>query len=408
MSSRKRITAVLIPIVVFSVILATEPSRVDRQAAQEECTIGAAIGSATADGRPMIWKTRDWSEINNEIFWNQGEKYFFLSVGNAGSPSTLMGLNECGFAILNSVSRDLPGGGGALNNATMQSLALGTCGTIEEFEDLLKETNATGRSTQANFAVMDSTGRAAIFETASKEYWKYEAGDPRVAPEGYVLRTNFAMNGGGTGGIERYRRTTALIHELHAEEGISHIDILRTQMRDFSDRASEPVDVPFSGSESGGPEGYWPTPVSICRSSSVSAAVFHGVRPGEPAISTTMWTLLGQPATTITVPYWAVGDVPPEANGPRTAPLCDEANRIRAILFGEDRFSRYIDTRLLRDGKGGGLWSVTFAAEDSIFAATNVLLDGWRRGTVSRSEMLAKENVMAHYAWTVLKAWQPD
>ena len=28
----------------------------------EECTIGAASGTATTDGRPMIWKTRDWSD----------------------------------------------------------------------------------------------------------------------------------------------------------------------------------------------------------------------------------------------------------------------------------------------------------------------------------------------------------
>ncbi len=407
MSSKKGIVVALIPIVAFSAIVLAGPTRADRQVAQEECTIGAAAGSATADGRPMIWKTRDWREQNNEIFWNQGEKYRFLSVANAGSPSTLMGLNERGFAILNSVSSDLPGGRG-FNNASIQSHALGTCATVEEFEDLLKSTNSTGRATQANFAVMDSTGRAAIFETSGNEYWKYEAGDPRVAPDGYVLRTNFTMNGGGEGGIERYRRTTALIPELHADGGISHIDLLRTQMRDFSDSESKPVDVPFSGSVSEGPEGYWPTSVSICRSSSVSAAVFHGVRPGEPAISTTMWTLLGQPATTITVPYWAVGEVPPEANGPRTAPLCDEANRIRALLFGEGEHRSFINTRALRDGRGGGLWSVTFAAEDSIFAATETLLNGWRRGTISRSEMLEKEHALAHYAWTILKAWQPD
>ncbi|MFC1545156.1 hypothetical protein ACFL44_00520 [Gemmatimonadota bacterium] len=406
--SKKRMTVVLIPIITSLIILVAGSAGADRQAAQEECTIGAAVGSATADGRPMIWKTRDWSEINNEIFWNQGEKYHFLSVGNAGSPNTLMGLNECGFAILNSVSSDLPRGSGPLNNATMQSLALGTCATIEEFEALLKQTDATGRSTQANFAVMDSTGRAAIFETAGNEYWKYEAGDPRVAPEGYVLRTNFAMNGGGRGGIERYNRTTALIPDLHADGGISYFDILRTQMRDFSDQASIPVELPISGSVSGGPDGYWPTSVSICRSSSVSAAVFHGVRAGEPAISSTMWTLLGQPATTITVPYWAIGDVPPEANGPRTAPLCDEANRIRAILFGQERFSRYINTHMLEDGQGGGLWRVTFAAEDSIFTATDLLLDGFRRGTISRSEMLEKEHALADYAWRILKGWQPD
>ncbi len=408
MALKSKIALALLPLAVCLAIGSGSFFRSIDESALEECTIGAAIGSATADGRPMIWKSRDWTEVNNEVFWNEGEKYRFLSVGNAGSPSTLMGLNECGFAILNSVSGDLLRGGGQLNNATMQSHALGTCATIDEFEDLLKQTNVSGRSTQANFAVMDSTGRAAIFETAGNEYWKYEAGDPQVAPEGYVLRTNFAMNGGGQGGIERYRRTMALVPELHADGGLSHIDILRTQMRDFSDSDSQPVPLPFDGSVAGAPDGWFPTGVSICRNSTVSATLFHGVRPGEPANLTTMWTLLGQPALSVAIPLWAVGEMPPETNGPRTAPLCDEANRLRRIYFGEGRSRTQINTRALRDGLGGGLWRVTFAAEDSIFVATEALMEGWRSGAVSASEMLEKERAMASYALTILKGWQPD
>jgi hypothetical protein len=121
-----------------------------------------------------------------------------------------------------------------------------------------------------------------------------------------------------------------------------------------------------------------------------------------------MWTILGQPALSIAVPLWAVGEMPPEMNGPRTAPLCDEANRLRALYFGEGRQQSYINTRALRDGRGGGLWSVTFAAEDSIFAATATLMEKWRHGTVSVPEMLEKERAMAHYAWTTLKGWRPD
>jgi hypothetical protein len=121
-----------------------------------------------------------------------------------------------------------------------------------------------------------------------------------------------------------------------------------------------------------------------------------------------MWTLLGQPALSVTIPLWAVGEVPPETNGPSTAPLCDEANRLRGIVFGEGGLRNHINTRMLRDGRGGGLWSVTYAAEDSIFTATDVLLTSWRRGMPAAGEMLAKEHALAHYAWTILKGWQPD
>ena len=73
------------------------------------CTIGAASGRATADGRPMIWKTRDTIRKNNEVFYNDQYKYKFIGVVNAeeSDPAIWQGVNEKGFAILNSQSSDL-------------------------------------------------------------------------------------------------------------------------------------------------------------------------------------------------------------------------------------------------------------------------------------------------------------
>jgi hypothetical protein len=43
---------------------------------EEDCTIGVASGKATPDGRPMIWKTRDTSAKDNEVYYNTNKGCF--------------------------------------------------------------------------------------------------------------------------------------------------------------------------------------------------------------------------------------------------------------------------------------------------------------------------------------------
>jgi len=369
----------------------------------EECTIGVASGKATADGRPLVWKTRDYiSQPHNEVYYNRYYKYKFVSVINAGNTEeSWMGVNEKGFAILNSSSTDLPDGADGLSNGNLARFVLGQCASIAEFEHILDSTNTTGRQTQANFGVIDSTGAAAIFETAGNEYWKFDADD---SPGGYVLRTNFAVNGGGNSGIERYKRTVKLIEDFDSGDSLCYKSILRTQMRDFSNSNSEPVPVPYPRRwQSNRPYGYIYTNLSICRSTSVSAAVIQGVLPGEPARLSTLWAILGQPASGIAVPYWPVGNTPEEANGSSRAPLCNIANQIRELLFDYIENTNYIDSYKLRDGNGGGLWATTFPAEDSIFSIAATRLDQWRNGTIAIQELLDTETELAHLALTTLQ-----
>ncbi|MDZ7295323.1 MAG: T9SS type A sorting domain-containing protein [candidate division KSB1 bacterium] len=369
----------------------------------DECTIGVASGRATQDGRPLVWKTRDADQAHNEVRWVTTASYSFVAVVSAGSTTPWMGVNERGFAILNSQSSDLQAGSSGPGNGTLMKEALGSCATVAEFQALLDRTNLTGRTTQANFAVIDSTGAAAIFETAGNQYWKYDANDSLVAPHGYVVRTNFALHGGGTSGIERYHRSLKLIGDFYAGDSLSYRSIIRTQMRDFSDGNSNSVPVPFPARWlSNRPFGYIYCYLSICRSTSVSAAVIQGVLPGEPARSSTMWAILGQPAGAIAVPYWPVGNTPVEANGEPTAPLCDAALAIKNLLFDYTENSNYIDSYKLRDGKGGGFWARLFPAEDAIFVTAESLTVVWRGGAAPPQEMLQAEAVLAAQALSVL------
>lgn len=139
--------------------------------------------------------------------------YDVIGVVLPGSYNSIwMGVNSAGFAIENSYSGDLEGTSG--ENGTFMKLALETCATVSEFEQLLIDTNIPGRLTLANYGVIDATGAAAIFETGNHSYTKYDANDPEVAPQGFVVRTNFALTGDGSGGeYERYDRATELITE---------------------------------------------------------------------------------------------------------------------------------------------------------------------------------------------------
>jgi len=365
----------------------------------EECTIGVASGKATSDGRPLIWKSRDLSnKPANEVNFNNSYKYQFVTVTNANATGARMGVNVHGFAVVNSDSHDLQGGSSGLSGGSLNRLALGTCATIEEFEYLLDSTNVTGRKTEGNFAVLDATGAAALFEISGTQYWKFDANDTTVAPNGYVLRTNFAFNGGGETNIEQYRRTVKLIGDFYAGDSLNFNSLIRYHIRDFSDEASNPVTVPFPGKWLNlHAYGYIRTDDCICRSITVSAAVIQGVLVDENPILSTLWAMLGQPASTVAVPYWPVGNTPPEANGSQTAPLLDIADQIKSFLF-DYTFPNYIDSYKLRDEDGNGLWAQTFLAEDSIFAITNEKLTDWRTTLPSSQEMLNTEYALANYA----------
>ena len=377
----------------------------------EECTIGVASSKATPDGRPLLWKTRDTTDRDNQVYYNTSYRYKFISVITARSTTAWMGVNEKGFAILNSVASDLPGGTG-MGNGTLMTYSLGNFATVTEFEQYLINSNVIGRATQGNFGVIDSTGAAAIFEVGGYEFWKFDANDSTIAPNGYVLRTNFAFNGAAKDGLtygiyslERYRRTEKLIGDFFSGDTLYYKSIIRTQMRDFSNANSQPIPVPFPAQWlANRPYGYIYCYLSICRSTSVSAVVFQGVLPNsEPAKLSTMWTILGQPASGIAVPYWPVGKAPKEAYGTQTAPLCDIANQIRALLFDYPDNSHYIDSYKLRDGNGSGLWAQTFPAEDSIFRATEARIQQWRNGTFSIQEMLDTESDLATFALETLQ-----
>lgn len=391
----------IILIVVFLLYINSygQPIPVALNFEEEECTIGVATGAATSDGRPMVWKTRDYSSArDNEVKYNASSRFKFISISNAGDDTNAwMGVNEHGFAVVNTLAYDLEKGSTGPGNGVFMRDVLGSCLTIQDFEHYLDSTNITGRQTRANFGVIDSTGAAFIFETSGYSYSKSDAAN---APDNYLVRTNFSITGGGNVGIERFKRSSDLIHNFRQGDSLNLKSILRNQMRDFSDDQSKPVPVPYPYSwVPGRPFGYIYANYSICRQSSVSATVIQGVLPTEQAGFSTMWTILGQPATSVALPYWPVGPTPVQADGSVTSPLCDQANKIRNWLFDYNENDNYLNSYKLLDGAGGGLWTCTFPFEDSVLSDVKLFLDTLRqRNNLPVQTLLQKEGSLAEQA----------
>ncbi len=368
----------------------------------EECTIGVATGNATSDGRPMVWKTRDNSDApNNVVKYYSNLKYSFICVSTAGSTLSWMGVNEHGFAIVNSLSLDLATNIMGPGNGTLMRDVLGNCKTVAEFQAYLDSTNITGRSTNSNFGVIDTTGAAAIFETGGNFYYRFDASN---TPDEYIIRTNFSVTGGGTSGTLRYNRANTLVDEFLLGDTLNHKSIIRYKMRDFSDFSNNQVSVPFFDTWAAGiPYGYIYTDVSISRYSSVSTAVIHGVLPSETGNLSTMWVMLGQPSATIALPYWPVGITPSEADGNPTAPLSDKAIEISNLLFDYPGSNMYIDSWKLINDQGEGLWPCLFPIEDQILIETEVFLDSIRQLiTLPINVLLNKEANLCAFALSQL------
>ena len=360
------------------------------------CTTAVISGLATPDGRPLLWKNRDTtSSTHNEVVFVEGERYRAVVVVNAGKrKSVWMGVNEAGFCIENSLSRDLKRDKSAKSsgpaNGPFMRMALGRCKTVDDFRALLEETNASGRKTVANYGVIDAAGGAVLFETSPTSYAAFDANDPTQAPDAIVVRSNFATTARDLPGRpepaaladiysgDRYCRAWAVLRDCQSD-GVSLNEMLRRLTRDLSDKSGRPYPGTVNGPAGTLPDAI-PTADTISRTTTVSAVVFHGVRPGEDPRLTTMWTLLGDPKFSIAVPVFPVGEVADDLTDKRGGEIGEIALTLRdwSMTFG-------------RDGVVGenlpGIWSDLWRVEDQLVDETLHRKEAWAGGPLPLAEI---------------------
>ena len=250
-------------------------------AASYACTTAVISAGASKTGRPMLWKQRDTDGRYNYVsYFNDPGTLAFtgvVSTKDKNRKSVWSGVNEKGFAIMNSMSyglspvkdNDRPWEG------IIMKKALQICETVDDFENYIKSLPQPN-GLEANFGVIDAKGGAAYFEVHDLGYTRFD-----VPEGGYLIRSNYSMTGrkGEGKGYERYDRA--------AEKMTAHGAPFTAEWI-FANLGRDNL---------------------IARKTTVSCTVIEGVGSGEPASSSVMWVAPGYTPACYALPVWvAAGD----------------------------------------------------------------------------------------------------
>ncbi|KAB2923552.1 MAG: hypothetical protein F9K22_08755 [Bacteroidetes bacterium] len=359
------------------------------------CTTAVVSGKATADGRPLLLKNRDADELQNRLVSIQGLRFRFVGLVNSAdslNEQVWSGYNETGFAIMNSAAYNLK-----RNDTTaladregyIMRHALEVCRTLADFESLLTALPKP-LGVEANFGVIDANGGAAYFETDNFRFTRYDATDPAIAPNGYLIRTNYSCAGEENKGMGYIRFSTA--EKMFRDEFRAR----RLSARFLVGEVPRSLFHAFTGTDLSRnlPKDEKDTTFAffrdfIPRYYTSAATVVQGVKPGETPALTTMWTALGFPLTSVVVPVWLLpdGSLPAilTADVSGNAPLSTFALELKKRLFPvqNDAKENYINVALLMNRKKTGLRQKISPVEAKLTAEAERLLASWRSGGIS-------------------------
>jgi hypothetical protein len=377
-----------------------------------ECTTAVIAGSATANGRPLLWKNRDRNLANQEIVWFNDGLYPYVTIVNAGdSTQAWGGVNSMGFAVEDANSSNVPDTiPGQDDDGLIMKLALQTCQTVDDFQAILDSTSIIGNTRPAIYGVIDATGGASMFETFPHSYVRYDASDTACAPLGILVRANFSYAGDTSSqqGLYRHDRAKALLESAASGDFLTSHFICRTVARDLRNSDSlDPYPLPYEGQQGNLPWGFISFTEGVSRSYTVSACIVEGVLPEENPALATMWAFPMAVEFGVALPFWAVaGNTPPEVNGSVTAPLCNEGIRLKTLAQKGAELAGAINTYFLVDGQGGGLLLKTFPLEDCAFHQADSALALWRAMDEPDSAGMAELTAqLAQMTFAALNGW---
>lgn len=369
------------------------------------CTIAVISGKYTKDGRPLLWKNRDTWAVHNKIMYFNGNKYKYMGLVNSQDllgKSLWIGMNETGFAIMNSNSYNLTIGDTTKHSGLEGRLikyALENFSSVKEFQAYLDKMEKPTRL-EGNFGVIDGKGGAALFELGFDNYTKFDANDPNVAPFGYVLRGNYSFTGNygeESSGYIRYNTVNELFYQASATNsfdaqfvmqdvtrGLKH-SLLKIDL--YKQYASAPQNTPT----------YAFFHDFIPRKSTASACVVQGVMKDENPEHAVLWSAVGFPLTSMVVPTWLKGEEDfPEIikynKDLKDSPICNAALELKKNVFpirwGKFAAKYYININALANCDKTGIRQKIDADEDVLFAQANKKINEWRKNGMEKSEIV--------------------
>ena len=338
------------------------------------CTSAIVGADASASGRPLLWKHRDTSTTDNKIeYVPAGEDggYSYVALFNANDKDlkeAWMGMNEMGFAVMNTASynikddkvpdKDMD------KEGFLMTIALRTCRTVEDFENLLR-TLPRPMGVEANFGAIDALGNGAYFETNNDSFVKYDVNDA----DGHVLiRTNYSHSG-------RKNEGYGYVREANAEKLLADAIVSKSITPEFlTERVSRSFYHDVKGGDALESSERWIVDEDfIPRYKSTATIVIEGIPPVKEIEYVTprlivpqyiMWTGLGYPPVAEIYPVWCHRKGVNEALrgiGPKgTSPAGNIARKRRAEVFPPQKGgnTKYIDKNVLVNEDSTGFLQV--------------------------------------------------
>lgn len=321
------------------------------------CTSAIVSAKASKTGRPLLWKHRDTGTEHNfvEKVDAKNGNYAYVALYNGGDSilrDAWLGMNEVGFAIMNTASYNLAPDTAKLKDQEgyVMSLALQKCHTLADFETLL-DTLSKPMGVQANFGMIDATGDGAYYETNDYTYTKFSLKD---AENGVLVRTNYSYTGEEGGGYGYIREDNAW-HLLEP-----YIKNKNIEASTFTDEISRSFYHSLKGRDVAKGKDRWVVDQDyIPRRTTSASVVMEGILPEEDPSLYIMWTEIGYPPCSYTLPVMI--DYLPQELRPQgeewRSQLCSEIIEKKHKVFSIKRGSgkHYIDMNAIRayliDGK---------------------------------------------------------
>lgn len=310
------------------------------------CTSAIVGSSVSRSGYPMLWKHRDSSFESNfvETVSATDSTFAYVALFNAGDSALAeawVGVNDRGFAIMNTASYNLMPDTASLRDqeGAIMTEALRRCTTVDDFERLLSS-HPKPLGVQANFGVIDLSGAGAYFETDDYSFRKYDISD---ADSGVMLRTNFSLSGDTAGGKGYIRYATAgILLQPAIERG-------ELEPADFTETASRSFYHSLTGRDAMDDTCRWAVDQDFIPRHSSSASVVIELKPDGQSV---MWAALGYPPCAVVYPA-TIGDVAdclrPTLPGHKSeAAETSLAKKRKAFPITRGNGQKYIDMNYVR------------------------------------------------------------
>lgn len=331
------------------------------------CTSAIVGAELNPSGRPILWKHRDTSTIDNKVEYvaPSQDGFGYVALFNAADKDlkeAWMGMNDIGFAVMNTASYNIKDDNVPEKKMDKEGLvmtrALRTCRTVDDFARLL-ETLQRPMGVEANFGVIDATGAGAYFETNNHSYVRYDLKD---AEDHILVRTNYSHSGRpneGYGFIREANANCLLKPYVDRKEVTPEVLTEEVSRKFYHDGLGK--DLTMSENHKVKDEDFIPrykSTATIAIEGCVPVSNMLKVTPDFVADEYIMWTGLGYPPVAeIRAVRCEEDGVDEDLRGTRSnghSRLGDEAKRKRDEVFKVTKKAKYIDLSKLYSSDGEG------------------------------------------------------